>query len=334
MEESEYEATRVFTPQRLSWVANVLFVVFAISVLDTAYPLQLLNPNWQISLTNSLLNFAIFPLIGLGLLHLAADLSPADDPLQRRRRLFSRFAAWASIGFLLLTILQPVRLWHQLRLVEQGQLRPLRRSEQIVDQVRWVLRSSRSSAEIQMKLKALQAPPTPEQYASLPIAELREKIREDLVLAEQQLRKLRTQTQTTIQEGRQTFLRMLIRNSILSLAFMLGFSAVGQRRRSLIPLLQEWMLGLDGMIHRILPQSEADQDGFAEDDLNDVDAFIANHPDAFDSEEQLQAGPGTLPPMPSRRLTRGSLDKEMASFIEEIAPSEHDAANAKQDEGT
>ena len=52
----------------LSVVALVLFVLFATLVAGALWPVQLLNPLWQLRLAGSLINGAPFALLGLALL--------------------------------------------------------------------------------------------------------------------------------------------------------------------------------------------------------------------------------------------------------------------------
>lgn len=286
MQDPGSEAIHIYTPQRLSWVAYVLFSVFVVSILDAALPPRLLDLNWQIGLISSVLNFSIFPLIGLGLLHLAADINPADERLHRRSSLFSGLAVWVSLGFLLLVVLQPLVFWHQLTLAEQGQLTPLRRSEQAVTNIRWTLQKSRSTDEIFENLKALKAPPTPPLYSTLPLAELRERMRADLVTAEQQLRVLRRQTQAVIARGRRAFVAMVLRNSVLALVFALGFAALAQRRRSLMPLLTEWQEALGQLIGWIRPRRRSAGNSVTARMASYIDEISPNDESRHDSTER------------------------------------------------
>jgi hypothetical protein len=52
----------------LSVVALVLFVLFGSLVAPALFPLQLLDPAWQLRLAAALINTAAFPLLGLALL--------------------------------------------------------------------------------------------------------------------------------------------------------------------------------------------------------------------------------------------------------------------------
>lgn len=334
------DAIELFTPGRLSWVANVLFTVFIVSMVDAGFPLRLLDVSWQLNLISSVLNFAIFPLIGLGFFHLAADISPAANPLQQRRRFLSRIAVLVSFGFLLLSLLHPLLLWRQLTLVEQRQFTPLRSSEQVVTNIRSTLQRSRSTEEIYKNLQAIQAPPMPKQYSTLNLTELQTRMRADLVIAEQQLRSLRQQTQQTVLQGRKTFLGMLFRNGFLSLAFTLGFAALAQRRSSVMPLLQEWQMSFHQMNDWLLSMRKPSAGSIHNRMTNFIETINADEKDTHFQDgsapqnsrlSPLQEWPGKisqgttfLMPKPKPRRPQGSIHDEMSNYIDEIIAGEQD----------
>lgn len=241
-----HQSSREFllTSMRLSWVARVLFGIFVISLLSTVLPLRLLDPAWQNALIGSLLNFALFPLIGLGLLHLAADLTPENSLLRQRRRNVAHVAVAATFGFLLLIVLQFWVFWQQITVIEAERYAPVRRGEQTVASIRKVLQRSGSTAEILTNLRSLKAPPFPDFYTSLPLPDLRRRLQSDLVIADQQLRGLREETRATIRKGRIAFLGLALRNCLTALLFALGFAALAKRRRCSRPLLEEWQMML------------------------------------------------------------------------------------------
>ncbi len=68
----------------------VALVLFASLVAPALFPLQLLDPAWQLRLAGTLINTAAFPLLGLALLQIAAELGPHDPLLKNRARLCSQ----------------------------------------------------------------------------------------------------------------------------------------------------------------------------------------------------------------------------------------------------
>ena len=91
--ESSRSGTAVlFSAPGLSVVALVLFGLFASQVAAVLFPLQLFDPAWQLRLAGTLINTAAFPLLGLALLQIAAELGPHDPQLKSRARLCSQLA--------------------------------------------------------------------------------------------------------------------------------------------------------------------------------------------------------------------------------------------------
>jgi hypothetical protein len=86
----------LFSAPGLSVVALLLFVLFASLVAAALFPLQLLDPAWQLRLAGTLINHAAFPLLGLALLQIAAELGPHDPQLKNRARLCAQLAVAAA----------------------------------------------------------------------------------------------------------------------------------------------------------------------------------------------------------------------------------------------
>lgn len=113
----------------LEWVSLVLFVLFATIVLGSAFPIRLLAPSWQLQIVDNLVNGAGFRLVGLGLLQLAADLSPDHESLARRQRLCASLAVPVAQGFLLLIPLPSMALWQQNSTAHSAQRAQVQRAE-------------------------------------------------------------------------------------------------------------------------------------------------------------------------------------------------------------
>jgi hypothetical protein len=93
----------LIVPSRgLSLAGLVLLALYIAILAGSFFPIQLLNPAWQLKFGSALINASPFPLIGLGALHLARVLDPDDPLLCRRCRLASRLAVAVALGFLLL----------------------------------------------------------------------------------------------------------------------------------------------------------------------------------------------------------------------------------------
>lgn len=226
----------LFLSWRLAFLAYVLFGLFVIQVLAAIVPVRLIDPAWQLSLISSLLAIAYLPLLGLGLLHLASGLSDWDERLRRQLRWAARLALPVCLGFLLLIPLQWAALG-QLNSKADGQRqRELSRLETLVTSLRQVVRQSGSTTEIFSRLRSLSAPPPPAAYQSMPLPVLRERMKRDLLDAEQQLNLRRADA------ARSRFWKVVplaSRNTLLLLSFCLGFAGLAQRRGRELPLLLE-----------------------------------------------------------------------------------------------
>lgn len=93
----------------LQALSLVLLGIFLVSVLVSAWPPKLLDPNWQLGLIQNLINNGSLALIGALLTHLAMAFHPGSDRLRARHIAFRRWALAAALGFLLLIPLQEHR---------------------------------------------------------------------------------------------------------------------------------------------------------------------------------------------------------------------------------
>jgi hypothetical protein len=148
----------IFSAPGLSEVALVLFVLFATLVVGALWPVQLLNPLWQLRLPDSLVNGAPFALLGLALLQIAVELGLRDPVLQRRQRLCSHLAVAVALGFLLLAPLQGVAGLQQSRSSTSVQSSRITGAERRLVALRQAVASTNSNEEINQRLQRLQGP--------------------------------------------------------------------------------------------------------------------------------------------------------------------------------
>jgi len=142
----------------LSVMALVLFVLFATLVAGAVWPVQLLNPLWQLRLAGSLVNCAPFALLGLALLQIAVELGPHDPLLQRRHRLCSQLAVIVALGFLLLVPLQGVAGLQQSRSSTNVESSRITGAERRLVALRQAVATASSNDEINQRLQRLQGP--------------------------------------------------------------------------------------------------------------------------------------------------------------------------------
>jgi hypothetical protein len=143
---------------RLAHLGTALLAIYCIVVTADLLPPLVLDPRWQFGLANVLVNSCSFPLVGLGLWHLAGHLAPDEQQLQRLLDRLARLAVLAVIGYLLLMPLQLWSLWTGVSAVNQQQSGQLAQVLRRADQMQAAVRSSGSVAELQSRLQAMQGP--------------------------------------------------------------------------------------------------------------------------------------------------------------------------------
>jgi small-conductance mechanosensitive channel len=142
----------LFSAPGLSVVALVLFGLFASLVAPALFPLQLFDPAWQLRLAGTLINTAAFPLLGLALLQIAAELGPHDPLLKSRARLCAQLAVAAALGFLLLLPLQTSRS------LNNAQASRIQGAEAKLKALRQAVAGAASNADLNQQLQKLQGP--------------------------------------------------------------------------------------------------------------------------------------------------------------------------------
>jgi hypothetical protein len=225
-------------------VALVLFVLFASLVAGALWPVQLLNPAWQLRLAGSLVNGAPFALLGLALLQIAVELGPHDPVLQRRQRLCSHLAVAVALGFLLLVPLQGVAGLQQSRSSTSAQSSRISGAERRLVALRQAVASAASNGEINQSLQRLQGPVLGPADIAQPLPLLKAQVAAVLDQAQLQIARER---QATPPSDPWRLLPELVRNGIACLALALGFAALAVRPGSELSLLQEWQKGWSGL---------------------------------------------------------------------------------------
>jgi hypothetical protein len=220
----------------LSVVALVLFLLFASVVAAALFPLQLLDPAWQLRLAGTLINGAAFPLLGLALLQIAAELGPHDPQLNNRARLCSELAVAAALGFLLLLPLQTIAGLRTSRTVNNAQAARIQGAEAKLKALRQVVIGATSNADLNQQLQKLSGPVLGPADIAQPLPLLKAQVAAVLDQAALQIKREReaSQPRTPL-----LLLPELLRNAIASLALALGFAALARRPGSDLSLLQE-----------------------------------------------------------------------------------------------
>ena len=240
-------------------VATALLLVFLAALLPQLLPLRLLDPAWQLRLCGVLAENGVLPLLALGLLFLASYLDPDNAIIRSLRERASRLAVWAALGFFLLAPLQLYAMAQASTRLDLRQQQQRHSAEERLTAIERSITTARSSAELQQRLQALQAPPLPEAEQSLPLAQLRP------VLL-QRLAQTRPLVQRSLARGEPIPLpaRLLqaVRGVVSNLAYAFAFSAcafgpkpIGAKKHR--SLLQRLLAVISGLLDR-LPQRRAE----------------------------------------------------------------------------
>ncbi|MCX5966422.1 MAG: hypothetical protein NTV57_02020 [Cyanobacteria bacterium] len=247
----------------LSVVALVLFVLFASLVAGALWPLQLLNPLWQLRLAGSLINGAPFALLGLALLQIAVKLGPHDPLLKSRQKLCSQLAVAVALGFLLLLPLQGVAGLQQSRSSTSAQSSRISGAERRLVAMRQAVASAASNEEINQRLQRLQGPVLGPADIAQPLTLLKAQVAAVLDQAQLQIARER---QATPPANPWHLLPELARNGIACLALALGFAALAVRPGSPRTLLQEWQKGWSSLRRRLRKHQAARRGGTSDVD--------------------------------------------------------------------
>ena len=105
-----------------------------------------------------LIKTAPFPLLGLALLQIAAELGPHDPLLKSRARLCSQLAVAAALGFLLLLPLQTVAGLQQGRSLNQAQAARIQGAEAKLKALHQAVAGAASNADLNQQLQKLEGP--------------------------------------------------------------------------------------------------------------------------------------------------------------------------------
>lgn len=231
----------------LSLAGLVLFALYGAIVAGSLFPVQLLAPGWQLRVGSALINASPFPLIGLGLLHLAADLEPEDELLDKRHHISAQLAVAISLGFLLLVPLLSVAAVAQQQQTATGQSSAIRRAETNLQALRQAVRSASSSQELHDRLLSLNGPVLNE--------------------ADQASAQVARQKQQLPPSNPWSLLPELLRNAFAGLVLATGFAGLARRGHSSISLLAELQLGWQRLRYRKASQRRGAGPGGADADF-------------------------------------------------------------------
>ena len=197
--------------------------VFLATVVVRAWPLKILDSQWQLGFAAELINSASLALVGALLIPLALAFHPGSDRLRARRNAFRRLALAAAIGFLLLIPLQAFAGWRLYRTVTSNAEQQTSQSARKLAELRQAIDTATSPQEIQAKINQLVGPSaglTPTQLRT-PINQLRQEL---LAGADQAANRLQQRIEAQASYKPDRLFKETARIALSSLFYAAGFA--------------------------------------------------------------------------------------------------------------
>jgi hypothetical protein len=206
----------------LSNLALVFVVLYVLLVVSVAIPASLLDPAWINRVTAILINGASMPLLAMLALVTGTRIYPESSLFKARLQLFSKLAAVAALGFLMLIPLNAYTVVLQ-RNNEPTQLRSLDAAERQLASYRNAAKQAISVADLNGRLQKMGAPQLNPSEASLPLPDLKARLNSAFDQTARQIVDQRKALQASA--GWSTKLPEVLRVSIACLALSFGFAS-------------------------------------------------------------------------------------------------------------
>jgi hypothetical protein len=216
------ETSQVFLARILSAASSCLLVVFLAAALAALLPIQFTDPTWQLGVTSSLVNNGGFALISLVLLHLAADLEPANGRWQARCITFRQLAIVATLGFLLVVPLQAFSTWRAIATSEAATTIRQRQVTETFGALREVINTAPTLGDLQVRLRRLNGPALQAADLAKPLPQLRQQL---LVALQQAESTVQAQLPAIDPERKWGLIKDSARVVVSALAFAFAFGA-------------------------------------------------------------------------------------------------------------
>lgn len=210
------------TGRILGQISLGLFAVFLVSLLSALLPPRPLDPLWQLQGVNALLQAAVFPLLGMALLFVAAVVSGSERTGQRLS-LARRCCAPVALAFLLLL---PLQVSAQLRLGIRSDI-PLDRRIGDLTQIRAAAQASNSLNELAEALRRLPGSPQLPPGFSRPLPQFRAEVVRQI---SSDIRDLSDRRRGQQLQRRLAQLGVFLRAASLSVVFAILFASIGGQK--------------------------------------------------------------------------------------------------------
>lgn len=213
----------------ISNLAIGLFWLYFIFVAFDVIPLRLLDPIWMITLASSLCNSASIALAGLALVHLAFGFNPESQLIKSRRIFYSRLAAWASAGFLMLLPLIGYANWRGIRNIELTNKTNIATINAKANQLKTQISQASTQKDLQLRMAKFQGPALPNESLSQPLDQLKNQA---LAFVQSSAKAYELKTPGPYSEQYMPIYKQSLRAAALSLVAALSFAACAWNPRT------------------------------------------------------------------------------------------------------
>ena len=226
------------------WVGVSLIGLFILNLVGNFLPPKLLDPDWQLNLSDGLINSGIYPLMGLLLVIVSAYLEPDNSTIDRWQTRLRSLACLATAAYLLLA--PAVVLICKLGLDRSANVldREYGRARQQIVDMRAAINTSPNLAALQARFQQLKAPPLPLDAASLPYSEIQGSLLDQLKANE---RNLQQNLRQPLLIRMWPLLQRAYRNILASLVLAVGFASMAKTKSANQTLLQAFAATFRGL---------------------------------------------------------------------------------------
>lgn len=228
-------------------LAYALFAVFLVIIVVEAVPLRLLDPDWILTLSATLVNAVTIPLVGLGLVHLAVHIA-SESRFQLIQRRLSRLASWAAVGFFLLLPLLALLVFLNGQKIERVNAVQKDQIEQKSNQIRKAVVDAQNPKELQSAMVALQGPRIDSADLNQPLPQIKQQI---LVVIDQARSSFLAQQKGPYAKESLPVLKQVLRIALLSLVSGFGFAALAWNPKTNRSLLTSWIEALGAFVRAL-----------------------------------------------------------------------------------
>jgi len=169
----------------LSRLGLVFLALFAVLVAVDSLPLKLLEPDWILNTSATLVNLVTIPLVGVAFIHLSGYFS-ASTHLKVQRRV-ARLAALLSVLFLLILPMLGLAVVRNARNLEASNQRAVQAISRKGRDLRQAVQSASSFNDLKTQMQRLNGPQIGEAGQSIPLPELKKQLLSILQRAENAL---------------------------------------------------------------------------------------------------------------------------------------------------